>query len=171
MPRRAARLAYSPKGAASASRSGQSARRQDHHHLAALEAGLGLHLGKVAEVSLDALQKVIADMLVGHFAAAEPQGDLHLVALVEEPLYGPHLHVVVVIIDARAHLDLLDFDDFLVLARFGSLLLFLILELAEVENFTHGRVGVRRHLYKIKPCGTGALECLEAAYKDRKSVV
>src|SRR5690606_22175225 len=34
----------------------------------------------------------------------------------------------------------------------------------EVENFTHGRVGVRRHLYKIKPCGTGALECLEAAY-------
>src|SRR5690606_39552157 len=101
MPRRAARLAYSPKGAASASRSGQSARRQDHHHLAALEAGLGLHLGKVAEVSLDALQKVIAEMLVGHFSGAEPQGDLHIVALVEVTLYGPHFYVVVLFIDSR----------------------------------------------------------------------
>jgi hypothetical protein len=45
------------------------------------------------------------------------QGDLDLVAFLEEPLHRAHLHVVIVIVDHRPQLDLLDLDDLLLLAR------------------------------------------------------
>src|SRR5581483_7670401 len=60
-----------------------SARRQHHHHLAALEAGFHLDLGDLADVVLDAVEQPCAELLVGHFAAAEPQRHLDLVALFE----------------------------------------------------------------------------------------
>src|SRR5690606_2507469 len=61
-----------------------SARGQDHDHLPALQTRLGLDLSELAQVGLDALQEVVADLLVGHLAPAEPQGDLDLVPFVEE---------------------------------------------------------------------------------------
>ncbi|MGF7007734.1 hypothetical protein J2X50_003330 [Aminobacter sp. BE322] len=45
-------------------------------------------------------------------------------------------------VDVRAHLDLLDLDDPLVLARFGRLLLVGVFQLAEVEDLDDGRRGV-----------------------------
>jgi hypothetical protein len=83
-------------------------------------------------------------MLVGHFTATETQGHLDLVALVEEALHRPHLHVIVVIVDGRAHLDLLDLDDLLFLAGLGSLLLLLVFVLAVVHQLADGRLGVGR---------------------------
>src|SRR5207302_9442610 len=50
-----------------------STRRQDHHHLAAFEARLLLDLGDLNGVALDAVEQLIAELLVRHFAAAEPQ--------------------------------------------------------------------------------------------------
>ena len=76
-------------------------------------------------VFLDALQKIVAELLVGHFAAAEAQRHLDLVAFLEEPLHRAHLHVVVVLVDPGTDLDLLDLDDLLLLARLGRFLLFL----------------------------------------------
>src|SRR6476646_8334157 len=61
-----------------------SARRQHHDHLAAFEARLGFDLGERAGVFLDAVEQFIAELLVRHFAAAEAQGDLDLVAFLEE---------------------------------------------------------------------------------------
>jgi hypothetical protein len=57
-----------------------------------------------------------------------------------------------VIIDVRTEFDLLDLDDFLVLAGLGGLFLGLILKSAEVENFADRRNRLRSDLDKIKPC-------------------
>ena len=75
-----------------------------------------------------------AELLVRHLAAAEAQRHLDLVAFLEEPADGAHLHVVVVIVDAGPHLDLFDLDDLLVLARLGGLLLLLVFVLAVIED-------------------------------------
>ena len=47
-------------------------RRQDHHHLAAFETRLGLYLGNLFGVAFDLHEKISTELLVGHFATAEP---------------------------------------------------------------------------------------------------
>ena len=91
-----------------------------------------------------------AQMLMRHLAAAEAQRDLHLVAFAEEALHRLHLRVVVVVVDGRAHLDLLDLDDLLLLARLGGLLLLLVFELAVVHQLDDGRLGLRRNFDEIE---------------------
>src|SRR5262249_45845313 len=74
---------------------GESARRQHHHDLAALELRVLLHLGVLGDVGLHLVEQLGADLLVCHFAATVAQGDLHLVAFLEEALHRAHLHVIV----------------------------------------------------------------------------
>ena len=99
-----------------------------------------------------------------HLAAAEAQGHLDLVAFLEEPRNRAHLHVVVVIVDARAHLDLFDLDDLLTLAGLGGFLLLLVLEFAIVEDLADGRLGVGRNLHEIEPGLLGTLHGVETAH-------
>src|SRR5262249_4360597 len=93
---------------------------------------------------------------VGELATPEPQRNLHLVAVFEEPLDGAHLHVVIVIIDAGPHLDLFDFDDLLPLAGFGGLLLLLVFVFAVIEDLGHRRRGIRRYLDEVETDIDGA---------------
>ena len=95
---------------------------------------------------------------MGHFTAAKSQGNLDLVAFLEEPAHRAHLNVVVVIVDAGAHLDLLQLDHFLVLAGFGGFLLFLVFEFAVVHDFADRRVRVRRNLHQVDAGSGCALE-------------
>jgi hypothetical protein len=55
-----------------------------------------------------------------------------------------------VIVDVGAHLDLLDLDDLLVLARLGGLLLVGVFQLAEIEYLGDRGVGVGRYLDEIQ---------------------
>src|SRR5262245_43194521 len=59
-------------------------RRQDHDHLPAFHLRLALHLGDLRRIGLDPIEQAIAELLVRHLAAAELQGDLDLVALLEK---------------------------------------------------------------------------------------
>src|SRR6202158_4387773 len=127
----------------------ESARRQNHHHLTAFETRVLLDLRDFRDVALDLVQELGADFLMRHFAGAIAQGDLDLVALFEEPLHRAHLHVVVVIVDHRPQLDLLDLHDLLFLAGFGGFFLRRIFELPVVHDLANGRIGVGRNLHKV----------------------
>jgi len=48
-----------------------------------------------------------------HLAAAEAQSDFHLVAFLEKPSHGFHFDAVIMVVDSRAQLDLLDLDNLL----------------------------------------------------------
>jgi len=61
-----------------------------------------------------------------------------------------------VAVDVGAHLDLLDLDDLLVLARLGSLLLVGVFQFAEVEDLADWRIGVGGNLDEIE---AGFLGC------------
>ena len=97
---------------------------------------------------------------MGHFAAAEPERDFDLVAFLEEPLHRAHLHLVVVVVDHRAELDLLDLDDLLLLAGFGLLLLLLEPILAVIQDLADRRRGVGRNLDQIEPGLLGLGQCV-----------
>src|SRR5262245_55479967 len=85
-----------------------------------------------------------------HLASPETQGDLDLVALLEEPDDRAHFHLIVVNIDVGPHLDLLDLDGALFLARLGGLLLRLVFVFAEIEDLAHRRFGIGRDLDQVE---------------------
>src|SRR3984957_19407691 len=125
--------------------------RQNHDDLAAFETRFLFDLGDLCGIAFHPVEQLVAELLVGHFAAAEPQRDLDLIAFFEESLDRAHLHLVVVIVDHRPQLDLLDLDDLLLLARLGGFLLRLIFVFAEIEDFADRRDRIRRDLDQIEP--------------------
>src|SRR5688572_13976266 len=127
-----------------------SARRQDHHHLAAFHHRLALDLGEFPHLGLHLVEEAHAEIGMGHLAAAEAHGQLDLVALLEEAAHGLHLGVVIVLVDAGAELDLLDLDRLLLLARFGLLLLLEEAEAPVIEDLAYRRDRVRRDLDEIE---------------------
>ena len=84
-------------------------------------------------------------------------GHLDLVAFADEAVDRPHFDVVVVLVDVRPHLDFLDVDDLLLLARLALALLFLVLELAEVHDLADRRVRGGRDLDQVQAHGHGTL--------------
>ena len=98
--------------------------------------------------------------MMRHLAAAEAQRQLDLVAFLEEAPHRLHLDLVVMGVDVRAHLDLLDLDDLLVLARLGRLLLVGVFQLAEVEDLGDRRIGVRGNLDEIETGFFSEQQCL-----------
>src|SRR5262249_26608448 len=91
-------------------------RRDDHRHLAAFHAWELLDLGDLVEIALDPHQDVHPQFLMRQFPTAEPHRHLDLVTFLDELGHAPHFDVIVMVVDARAELDFLDFDNFLLLA-------------------------------------------------------
>ena len=85
-----------------------------------------------------------------HLSASKAQGDLYLVAVVEELEDVAHLDVIVVVIRVWPELHFFDFNDLLLLTRLSFFLLSLVLELAVVHNLTDRRVRVWRNLDQIQ---------------------
>jgi hypothetical protein len=101
---------------------------------------------------------------MGHFTTTETQGDFHLVAFVDEGLHGAKFHLIVVLVDIGAHLDLFDLDDFLLLLGFVLLFLLFIFELAEVQDLHDRWVGVRADFKQVETNLKGALKRLAARH-------
>ena len=136
------------------------ARRQHHHHLAAFKLRFRLDLGDGRDFLAHLVQKLHAEFHVRHLAATETQCQLDLVAFLEEAANRLHLGLVVMAVDVRAHLDLLDLDDLLVLARLGRLLLVGVFQLAEIEDLYDGRYRIGRYLNEIEPGLFGEQQCV-----------
>ena len=126
-----------------------------HDHLAAFHLWEVLDLAVFFDIFCHTLKQLTTQILVCHFAAPEAQGDLHLVAIGKKLEHVAHLDVIVAAIRIGAELDLFDLDDLLLFAGFGFALLRLVFKLAEIHNLAHGRIGIRRDFYKVKPCLVG----------------
>src|SRR5690606_14854886 len=82
--------------------------------------------------------------------ATKHHRDLHLVAFLQEPARVPDLELEVVRLDARPHLDFLDLDLVLLLARRPSLPRLLVLELAVVHDPDDRRPRRRRDFHEVE---------------------
>ena len=80
-----------------------------------------------------------------------------------------HLHVVIVVVDVRTHLDLLDLLRLLRLAGEIGLFLGLVFELADVEELAHRRIGVGRDLDQVEADFGGLLDRFGGEHHARYS--
>lgn len=105
----------------------------------------------VLEPVTDRHEERAAAVRVGHLTTAEADGDLELVALVEEAGSGLDLRLDVVVVDLRGHPDLFPDDGLLLLLGVLLLLLLLVAVLPEIEDLRHGRLRVGGDLDEIPP--------------------
>src|SRR6185369_1414428 len=123
---------------------------QDDVHLIAFLTWHRLSQGDVRQLGHQFLENAPADLRVRHLAATEEDGGLDLVPFAQEPLDVLLLELVVVHIDLRPELDLLDLDHPLVLLGFAGALLLLILILAKVHDAAHRWYRGRRDLDQVE---------------------
>ncbi len=103
----------------------------------------------------------VAELAVGHLAAAEAKAGLDFVALVKEAYGLILLGLVVVLVNGDGELDFLDDDDLLALAG-GALALFLLVEItAVVLNAADGGNCVGRNFDQIQSALAGNFQRLE----------
>src|SRR5215218_368357 len=117
--------------------------REHRDHVAPVLAGRAVDLGDLDEVGGQPLQQPPPELGVGHLAAAEHDGDLDLVALLEEPLDVALLRLVVVRVDLGPHLHLFEGHQVLLAPGFLGLDGLLVLELRVVHQLDHRRPGQR----------------------------
>ena len=105
----------------------------------------------VLEAVANGHQEGPAAVGVSHLAATEADGDLQLVAFIQELGRRLDLRLDVVIVDLRGHPDLFPDDGLLLLLGVLLLLLFLIAVLTEIEDLGDRRLRVRGDLDEIPP--------------------
>src|SRR5690606_24517175 len=125
--------------------------RPDHHdHVPAVLLRLGLDEAQLLDVLGEALQEAVPQLRPGLLTATEHDGDLDLVPRLQEPHDVTLLGLVVVRVDLRSELDLLDDRLCLVPARLPGLHGGLVLVLAVVHELAHGRTRRGRDLDQVE---------------------
>src|SRR5439155_11166881 len=133
---------------------------QDRVHLVAFEPRHRLGDGQVGELVDQPLENAPADLGVRHFAAAEQDRRLHLVAVLEEAFDVLLLELVVVLVDLRPEFDFFDENHLLVPPGLTRALLLLVLILPEIHDAADRRVRRRRDLDQVEPLLLGDRERL-----------
>jgi hypothetical protein len=119
-------------------------------HGIALHARPEFHNPFIADFSHQALQNFSSQILVGHFASAEAQAGLDLVAFPKKPQNMVSFSDVIVLIHIDAELYFFQDDLFLVLFCRPFLLFLLIKELAVIHNPANRGLCSGGDLYQIK---------------------
>src|SRR5436190_15221637 len=128
---------------------------EDRVHLVTFHPRHRFRDGHVAQFVDEPLEDPPPDFRMRHLASAEEDRRLDLVAVLEEALDVLLLELIVVLVDLRPELDLLDQDHLLVLLGLPAPLLLLVLELAEVHDAADRRHRRRRDLDEVEsflPC-------------------
>jgi hypothetical protein len=131
--------------------------RKHHDHLAAFDRWLDFYLGDVGDFQFYPFEEPDSQILVCHFAAPEAQGDFHLVSLLEKPPDGLHLDAIIVIVNSRAQLDFLNFDDLLLLSRLRGFFLLKKAEFAVIQYLADRGARRGNDFDEIKSCVLGCL--------------
>ena len=114
-------------------------RTEDHDHVAAVLLGRRLDEAELLDVVGEPLEQAQPQLGAVLLTTTEHDRDLHLVALLQEPHDVTLLGLVVVRVDLRAELHLLDDHVGLVPARLTGLLGVLVLELPVVHELADRR--------------------------------
>src|SRR5882762_908759 len=128
-------------------------RRNHHCHVAAVLLRCGLHDAEIADVLGESLQQPEAQLRSGLLPAPEHDRHLDLVSVLEEAPDMALLRLVVMGVDLRAELLLLDDGELLVAAGLAGLLRALVLELAVVHELADRR-----------PCLSGDLDQVKVSF-------
>jgi hypothetical protein len=117
-----------------------------------------LHQATVADVLNQPFQNLTSQSGAGHFASAEKNGRLDLVAFIQKTQHVILLGLVVVIVDIDAELYFLDRDRLLMLLGLAFLLLLLVQVFPVIHDAANRRLRCGGNLDQIQVSFAGHLE-------------
>ena len=123
--------------------------REDHYHLTAFHRRELFDLGELVRIRLHPFENGGPKLLMSQFTTSEAEGNLNLVAFLEELNHRAHFYAVIMIVDVRAEFDFLDLDRLLLFARFILALLFFVFVLAVIEYLAYRWIRVWRKLQQV----------------------
>src|SRR5918992_1292290 len=125
-------------------------RRQDHDHVPPIELRWRVHSGQFLHVLREPLEDTLSELRVSHLPAPKHDRHLHPGPGLKEPNHMALLRLIVVSIDLRPELDLLDLDPSLPFPRFLLSDCPLVLELAVVHDPADRRIRLRGYLDQVQ---------------------
>src|SRR5262249_26275416 len=134
-------------------------RSHEQRHRSLLHDGPHLDVRDLLALLDDPLELLLRLLGMGDLPTAETDREFYLMTCLEEPVRGARLGVEVVLVRLRTQLDLLDLDDALLALGLASLLLLVVLELAEIEDLADRRVCLWIHLDEIEALLLRAAKC------------
>lgn len=136
-------------------------RLKHQRHPAAFHLGIAFNLADRPESCLYLVHQVAPEIQVGHFAAFEPQGELHLISVFEEVARPVDLDIQVVLADAN-RIDIQHFQAAALVGRTALvfLLLLLVTPLAVIHDPAHRRLGGGCNFDQVQPRFLGQFQCL-----------
>lgn len=144
---------------------------EEHEHVTAFKLGRRFDRSVLFQVLRKTLEHIEPLLRMGHFAAAEHDGDLNACALLQETKDVTLLGLVIAHIDLGSELHFLDLDLGLVLTSLLGLHGLLVLELAVIHDPTHRGIRVGRNLHQVKPLFIGdALRIADAEETELRSI-
>ena len=125
-------------------------RTELHVDVTARHARILIDVAHGEQVGLDLFGKQVTQLLMRHLATTELQLDTHLVAFREEVFSMRDLDQVIMRVDADAEFHFLHLAALLMLVGLLLVLLLNVLVLAVIDNFAHGRIGIRGHFNQVQ---------------------
>lgn len=123
--------------------------------MATLQLRRSFHSRQVGAFVREAQHQFLAQGGMRHFTAAEPDGDLHFVARLQELARGTELKTNIMIADADTELDFFGFYHFLIFTGFFFTFGLFESEFAVVHDTAHRRNRLRGDFNKVKITGCG----------------
>src|SRR5262249_18418705 len=107
------------------------------------------------KVLLEPFQQRVTQLFVGYLAAAEVNGRLYFIPLLQYSGRMVLLEIIIVFVGARPELDLFYSDDCLFGLGLFRFLLLLVLPLPKIDNAAYGRIGLRSNFHQVEPLAAG----------------
>lgn len=127
-------------------------RGQHHGQLSAFHFCFLFYCSELGKVLFQTLHQFGPDLLMGHLAAAEPEGYLGFVPIGQETYQVAQFYLIISFLRPWTKLHFLDLDCLLLLAVGRTLLLEFEDVLAIVHDLADNRVGFGRNQHEIQPC-------------------
>ena len=132
---------------------------KEHQHAASLKFGLFFHIAYISQGFGKTFHNAGAQMGMGHFATAETNGNLYLIASLQELAGVVGLGIKIVGVNVQGKTNFLNVNDLLIF--FGFLFTLGLFEavLAVIQNLADRRGGLRSNLNKVKIFFGSNLQC------------
>ena len=144
---------------------------QEHKHISSLKLRRLFNVGELCAGLCKPVHGIIAMLGMPHLTAAEPNGDLHLVAFFQKALCVTQLCIKIVGINVERQTDFLDFHHALVLSGFLFPLGLLETELAVIDDLAHRRLCLGRDLHQIQIAGIGFFQRLTGGHNAQLGAI
>src|ERR1700752_478649 len=125
------------------------ARSKNDEHLITFHPGPSFNLAYICQILFQLFQNSRTQLAVSHLSTSKPDSGFYLVATLQPLASLLHAMLVVMVVGSRTKLNFPNRDRYLLYLGLVRLLLCFVLILSEIDDSTHGGIGIRSNFNQV----------------------